>query len=550
MRAFSCALLFLLCSSACESDESFVAVELMTDFVSQRDFDSVRVSLTPPGGESRALTLDAAIEDYSLGVRLATFDNVTEPLLDLSVELLQRGIRVAERTYRFAHTGSEVRRVVLWTRCRGVSCPRNGDSADATECRAGGCVSPECSEANVAACPEGDCRENSDCPDLGLECASAVCVEGVCFMQTDSGVCEGSEFCSTSGHCERISGAGMDAGIDAGRFDVGPDVPTDAQPEECGQACEIGDACELGVFNCESGTPVCESAGPALSGTPCRDADGLCDLPDVCDGVSLSCANIRRAAGEVCRASSGECDAEEVCDGVSDVCPSDENEPIGTSCSSGACDQNGICSSSCQPGAPCTPAPCRVGRIDCMSGTPVCVSTANAPDGATCPANPPTPWSGCLYENVCATTGSESRQVFTAQCAAGVCTMSASEERRPCSRTTDGIACSPTEYGPWSCREPVNLCDESRDRFRSVTTHTCGSGSCGSTMTEETVRNSPMCQRDTDGMSCATEFSCDQSTCSSGVCNQATSCGPNELCCESGCMLSGSITELCLAPEE
>ena len=49
---------------------------------------------------------------------------------------------------------------------------------------------------------------------------------------------------------------------------------------------------------------------------------GGCDLPEVCNGVSVDCpANAVIPAGYICRFGTESCDATESCDGVSSACP-------------------------------------------------------------------------------------------------------------------------------------------------------------------------------------------------------------------------------------
>ena len=78
----------------------------------------------------------------------------------------------------------------------------------------------------------------------------------------------------------------------------------------------------------------CSSAGrPLAAGTVCRPAVDLCDLAEVCDGVSSECpANQYAPATAVCRGAAGDCDIAESCSGSSPECPDDTFVTAGTVC--------------------------------------------------------------------------------------------------------------------------------------------------------------------------------------------------------------------------
>jgi len=92
--------------------------------------------------------------------------------------------------------------------------------------------------------------------------------------------------------------------------------------DACGTApCESGDPCKDAVLTCDGGVPKCTVVGPRPNGTPC--------------GVS-----------EVCN------------EGACVACPADTS---------------------------CTPSdPCKIGKIDCSSGGPVCQPVDTVPDGEAC----------------------------------------------------------------------------------------------------------------------------------------------------------------------
>jgi titin len=81
-------------------------------------------------------------------------------------------------------------------------------------------------------------------------------------------------------------------------------------------------------------TESCSVAGkPAAAGTVCRAAVDLCDVDEICNGVSTECPADKLAmAGSACRPAAGDCDIAETCDGASVVCPADGFLQLGTVC--------------------------------------------------------------------------------------------------------------------------------------------------------------------------------------------------------------------------
>ena len=87
---------------------------------------------------------------------------------------------------------------------------------------------------------------------------------------------------------------------------------------------------------------ICSAGGvPRPAGTPCRTAVDLCDVTEVCDGISLDCPADKLApAATPCRPASGDCDIAETCDGTGAGCPVDGFKAAGTLCRpvAGLCD--------------------------------------------------------------------------------------------------------------------------------------------------------------------------------------------------------------------
>jgi len=78
----------------------------------------------------------------------------------------------------------------------------------------------------------------------------------------------------------------------------------------------------------------------------CREAKGVCDLAEVCDGNALECPSDNFAADTTeCRESAGVCDVAEFCAGDSVECPADDFAADTTECreSAGVCDVAEFC---------------------------------------------------------------------------------------------------------------------------------------------------------------------------------------------------------------
>ena len=101
--------------------------------------------------------------------------------------------------------------------------------------------------------------------------------------------------------------------------------------------------------------PCWSAGGPVAPGTVCRKAVGLCDVDEVCDGLSTACPfDAFKDKGEVCRPKAGDCDHEETCTGASAACPADTFLTKGAVCRSAMslCDVAETCdgaSAACPP---------------------------------------------------------------------------------------------------------------------------------------------------------------------------------------------------------
>ncbi|MFN8602571.1 MAG: hypothetical protein U0842_19080 [Candidatus Binatia bacterium] len=101
----------------------------------------------------------------------------------------------------------------------------------------------------------------------------------------------------------------------------------------CGNgAVDAGEQCDFGAEN--NGTSCCGfDCRIRSAGVTCRDADGVCDEPEVCDGASASCPVDAFAAGTtLCRPATDVCDRADFCTGTDAACPADALEPATTVC--------------------------------------------------------------------------------------------------------------------------------------------------------------------------------------------------------------------------
>ncbi|HMY21198.1 MAG TPA: hypothetical protein PKA58_32970, partial [Polyangium sp.] len=173
-------------------------------------------------------------------------------------------------------------------------------------------------------------QANGDPCDLPTECASRICTAGICGNPNGT-ACTGdvecrSGFCADGVCCNSACGNGS--------------------PDDC-------EACSVARGAAEDGICAVLSAS-----TVCRSPVGLCDAPEVCDGVTTICPeDVIFTAGTECRPAPGVCDIPERCDGVSSDCPVDEFVPDNTLCGT----PEGIC--------PGVVSPDGTGCGECYAGT-------------------------------------------------------------------------------------------------------------------------------------------------------------------------------------
>jgi len=126
------------------------------------------------------------------------------------------------------------------------------------------------------------------------------------------------------------------------------DYPACAISSECTSGfCIDGMCCDSACGNSDPNDCMACSiaAGGSMDGTctpvkldwECRPTMGVCDVPEVCDGMTLECPpDAKQSIDKMCRPEVI-CDFAERCDGVSNDCPADKKKPDGMDCFAGIC---------------------------------------------------------------------------------------------------------------------------------------------------------------------------------------------------------------------
>jgi cysteine-rich repeat protein len=200
---------------------------------------------------------------------------------------------------------------------------------------------------------------------------------------------------------------------------------------DCGNATlDGGEDCDEGADNGNHGSCCTAECAYRAATTPCRTADGVCDLVDTCTGSSGTCVDDKSTA--VCRGAAGVCDVAESCDGVDDDCPTNDFEPSSVVCrgSAGVCDLAENCTGST---AAC-PADAKSGAV-CRGAAGVCdaVETCDGVDDA-CPA--------------------DAKSTAVCRGAAGVCDVA-----ETCDGVDDDCPSNAFEPNTVECRGSAGVCD-------------------------------------------------------------------------------------------
>ena len=372
----------------------------------------------------------------------------------------------------------------------------------------------------------GDCDDENPCTDDA--CGPSGCTHTNNAASCDDGVfCNGPDSCE-GGACAAHAGSPCPGATVCSEADdtctgclADTDCP-DPLPTSWG-ACGYAETCsesgtqsrDVTSWTCSAGTCVSDTVAESRACT--RDTDGTTGCAATMTGTWGACGGFSGGAcdetGTRSRSvttyacSAGACAPSTTTEMGS--CTRDTDGMTGCAATmtgtwgacggfANMCDESGtrsrsVTSYSCAAGA-CAP-----------STTTETGSCTRDTDGATgCAATMTGTWSACGgFSNMCDESGTRSRSVTSYSCASGACAPSTTTETGSCTRDTDGMTgCAATVYGTWSaCGGFSDVCDETGTRTRSVTTYSCGAGSCAPSTTTETGS----CTRaDTDGTSCGT----------------------------------------------
>jgi len=383
-RGCAVAAVILILLAGCGDDAFELVVQLKTDYRPREDFWVVRTTFSAnplDAGAVGARTVDAIAEagvDYVAGRRVAEYTDVTAGTGYVRVALLDAAdAEIAHRTVVLNLTGAAAVTILITASCGSVTCPSDAAHPERTECIAGRCEDPRCSEERPDLCSEPRCTSDGDCT-AGVACAVARCEAGACLQRPNDAACPAGEVCTLRAGC--ATAMVPDAGPrDAGGRDAGSTCPGGGF-EDTVALCANGadDDCD-GRADCADG----DCLGVVQENTPERCADAS---DNDCDG-NQDCADPECAAfmfeGDPATCRDGldnDCDGSIDC-GDSDchgrVCVAGQDE---WRCCGGSCVNTftdplhcGSCGSQCLGSRPCQSGPDGHGRCGC-SGAADCPS--------------------------------------------------------------------------------------------------------------------------------------------------------------------------------
>jgi hypothetical protein len=300
------------------------------------------------------------------------------------------------------------------------------------------CFQGECLPGASADCNDGnDCTDDTCDPELG--CQNVIMADGTSCGDPGMGGCDNPDTC-LGGMCQ-------------------PNMePATTICREAAGLCDVDEYCD-GV------NPDCPPDEVQPGTLQCRDAAGECDAAEHCDGVNPACPpDALQPATVQCRPAAGACDAAETCDGVRVDCPADAVRAAGTVCraAAGACDIAERCDGTttvCPADAVESPLmTCRpsVGECDaaenCDGENAVCPPDADLPDGTPCTSD------GVFCNGV-------------EECRSGAC----SSPGNPC---PDPSTCDEAGDKCGVCGDGVLSSGENCDPGSPRADHCCNPGSC------------------------------------------------------------------------
>ncbi len=419
-------------------------------------------------------------------------------------------------------------------RCNGTvaTCPGNSFADAGVGCGTTSFTAwSTCDGGSACASSGGQTRTRSDqrCSGTG-SCAAIATVEGqACLLVTEGVPCGSVTFgaytacsytatCSTAGTRTRTR---TDPLCASGTCSAAQSTETDSAGctrsttnVSCGAAtfgpygtCTFGSTCvESGTRTRTRTDPVCQS--------------GACGSTTATENDSTGCA--RTTVGQSCGTTS--------------------------TGAYGACSYAGACSASGTRSRTVSTFTCGSGACNTSTMTENdTAGCARTTTGNSCGTTQTSAYTACSYANACSNTGSRTRTVTTYSCgAAGSCDPNTTTETDTagCNRAQDGQTCSPPAYGAYGACSYANACSNTGSRTRSVTTYTCGNSACNPASGTDT--DTAGCARNQNGTSCGTGTVGAWSSCGyPGLCinNGARTRSVTSLTCGSGTCNTTSSTE-------
>ncbi len=170
----------------------------------------------------------------------------------------------------------------------------------------------------------------------------------------------------------------------------------------------------------------------------------------------------------------------------------------------------------------------------CENNTCIMVET-HFPEGCTrtmptgsCGTELKPPFGICSFgENLCTTTGTQSRTITTPTCSNNSCDQVQTVENKSCTRNEHIGACKAESTG-WTQCEFLNDCSNSALQYKTITSWNCNGGDCVS-MTL-TTNQSKTCTRNTQGRVCTSPEG-NSGACINGCCDAPCPHGQHCLTC-------------------